>query len=381
MKHVLNNVPRYYEPYVNDCFATAYGACLAHQGHNTQLVLADYLSFMFDEETGYIGTTYMYRYSTSVEFTESELNSSLAFIYFPKTTEFQGDTEKTISVKYQDRIQISMFIHDDPEVAAARVKALIDAGKPVAIVVDLHYMSYHKAFMNDHGLHAMVVVGYDEENGTYDVFDKYALSSSDYDGTLPMSAIREGRLSDTPRQNHLIGEYRRPIRNLWMEFDTGTDFQITQAKLLAVIEESYARMSGTHPLYPGESGLQRIEAFMESLRLRKEEPLDEAKVNLFKEYYNTSLKRVARGRRRFRVFIEEIADMLPRNIVDALSEQLQLSEKRWDICANTALKLAISKAPRLFDDLERNLQIILEIEGGIVELLRECHQSFTVKES
>ncbi|WP_189010310.1 BtrH N-terminal domain-containing protein [Paenibacillus marchantiophytorum] len=381
MKNSVENVPRYYETYINDCFAAAYGACLAHQGHNPNIVLADYLSFMFNEETGYMGTTYMYRYSTSVEFTESELNSSLEFAYFPKTTYFNGSQETEGALEHSDRIQISLHIHDDPEVASDRVRELIDGDKPVAAVVDLYYMSYHRAYLKEHGLHAVVITGYDYEQKTYDIFDKYLLSSSDFDGKVPMDAFMQARLSDTPRISSVVGEYRRPIRHLWMEFDTGREFQITKDKLLAILQESYTRMRGEQSHNVGETGLGRIDAFRKSILLRKEQPIDETVALFFREYYNTCLKRVARGRNRFLVFVEEIADMLPQEAVTILGDQLRESAKRWDICANLALKLAISKAPRLLDDLERNLQAIIEIESRVVEQLRICMLAQSKKES
>ncbi|UJF32363.1 BtrH N-terminal domain-containing protein [Paenibacillus hexagrammi] len=378
MKNIVEHVPRYFEPYVNDCFATAYGACLAHLGHDPRLVLADYLSFMFDPSTNFIGTTFMYRFSTSVEFTEAELNSSLGLAYFPETTYYDPDAPYTENEKHRDKIRFQLYIHDDSEVAAARLKELIDSNKAVAAVVDLYYMSYHRAYMKEHGLHAIVITGYDEEKGVYHVFDKYLLSSSDFDGEIPMEDIITARLSDVPRLNPIIGEYRRPIRNLWMEFDAGSDYTPDRAKLLGILRESYSRMSGREEASTGYSGLRSIEEFRQSLLRRKEHPVDTDTANFFKEYYNVCLKRVARGRNRFRVFLLEIADLLPQETVGVITEQLAESAKRWDICANLSLKLAISKSVRMYDDLDRNVQAILEIESAIVEQLRLCEMELQV---
>ncbi|MCD1258648.1 BtrH N-terminal domain-containing protein [Paenibacillus athensensis] len=371
-KNIVENVPRYYETYVNDCFATAYGAVLAHKGFNPNIILADYLSFMFDPKTEYYGTTYLYRFSTSVAFTEAELNTSLEFAYFAPTTYFSECENVGEVTKHKDRVHITMYIDDDPEVAARRVEELVDSQVPVAAVVDLYYMSYHRAYQNEHGLHAIVLTGYDNENQEYHLFDKYLLSSSDFDGVLPMQAIRDGRISDVPRNNPIIGEYRRPIRHLWMEFNADPSFEVTDEKVFALLRESYLRMSGQKGVFDYVTGIQAIEELRKSVLGYKEKPGDQAAAAYFKEYHNTCLKRVARSRQRFAVFIREVADRLPQECVDILLENVQESAKRWDIISNISLKFAITKAHRMLDDMERNIQAIIEAESKVIEQLELC---------
>jgi hypothetical protein len=372
-QYVVPGVPRYYENYVNDCFATVYGAAISHQGFNPNIILADYLSFMYEEETKYIGTTYMYRYSASMEFSEEELNTSLEFARFSKTTYYSDCETVGILNDYKDRIHINFYIDDDTNVAVSRLEELINANKPVAAVVDLYYMSYHRAYLKEHGIHGIIITGYNKISGEYEIFDKYLLSSSNFDGRLPIADVVTARTSECIRTNPMVGEYKRPIRNLWMEFDVDPGFRVSEDKLFAVLQESYLRMNGLKKVNGIAVGLDRLEAFRADILKLKEKELDERTLFLFKDYYNTCLKQVARSRVRFKVFVQEISSLLPQEVSAKLIDDLQESAKRWDICANLSLKLGISKSVRLIDDLDRNLKTILEIERAIMENLNLCN--------
>lgn len=371
-KQTVLDVPRYFEPYVNDCFAAAYGAVISHMGLNPSIILADYLSFMYEDSTQYIGTNFMYRFSNSVEFTEEELNTSHEFVYLPKTTVFDEHLKLEQTNKYKDRIQINMFITDDNDIANARMKELIDAQKPFCAVVDLFYMPYHKAFQKEHGLHAVVITGYDEEKGTVEFFDKYKLSDSDFDGVLELEQINASRISDVPRVNPVVGLYKRPIRNLWMEVIIDKDFEITEEKVIEKINRSCCLMLGQKEVLGNECGLKRLEAFRDSLLKRKEEEFTEATVQMLKTYYNVLLKRVSRSRTRFKVFIQEMGEKLySEEIFAKIIEDLAASSMKWDILANLALKLGISKKVILFDDMARHLEDIIELESNIVNHLQQ----------
>ena len=69
-KHFIDGVPRYFMPHVHDCFHNALAAQLLYTGYNVNLVLADYLCFMYDKENGYMGVNYLFKYFTSVQFSE-----------------------------------------------------------------------------------------------------------------------------------------------------------------------------------------------------------------------------------------------------------------------------------------------------------------------
>lgn len=364
----ITGVPRYFEPFVNDCFHNAYGAVVSYMGLNPQLVLADYLSFMYDPETAYIGVNYLYRHSTSVQFSEEELNTSLEFVYQPETKYFDPVTGGS-PVRYPDKLQINMYISDDPIVADSRLKQLIAGNKPVIAVVDLHYMRYHRAYQKEHGLHAVIITGYNEEEGCYELFDKYRLSSSDFDGKLPMDEIKAGRMSDNPLSNAMIGDYKRHIRNLWMELDCGPEFKVTKEKVSAVLVESSRRMRGEKLVLGRKCGFERLEAFRGDLRSKKASSLDDYHLYLFKTYYNTNFKSVARNRLRFRAFINETKDYFTRDTADSVSELLLESAKHWDIAANVSLKLGVAKKLELIDDLDRQFQSIIEIEKRAIDRL------------
>jgi hypothetical protein len=372
---VVEGVPRYFETYVNDCFATAYGALISHAGYNPNIILAEYLSFMYDPETEYIGTNFLYRFSATVEFSEEELNTSLEFAYFPKTTYF-SDPEDTGKInRRKDMINITMYIDDNKEIAHNRMKELIDEGKPVMAVVDLYYMFYHKAYNKERGLHAVVVTGYDDENGIVELFDKYKLAESDFDGELSLAEFVEARVSDVPRENMMVGEYRRPIRNLWMEMNVDPEFRVTNEKIFNLIRESCSRMLGERTLLGQGSGLERLDAFRKDMLAKKEKAFDDRELFLFRNYYNTTLKRVARSRYRYRAFLEELGALLPEAVIAEVSAELTESGKRWDICANLFLKMAISKKTSLLDDIDKHLSAIIEIESKIIDRLGHCVQS------
>lgn len=368
----INYVPRYFEPYVNDCFANAYGALLLHKGLDPKVMLAEYLCFEFDEESGFIGSNYLYRYSTTVMFSEKELNTSLPFIYFPPTSYFDEHAVQRNNLKYRDKVQISFFVHDDNRIAEEHMKRLLDSAEPVIAVVDLYEMSYHRAYQKEHGLHAVVVTGYDEDNGTYELFDKYELSSSDFDGTLPKDEINRARTSNNPVTNPVVGDTDRPIRNLWMEVSKDDSFRIKDEQLIEFLQETCLRMHGCSSAIDGPTGLDRMNDFRVYLLALKDQTLDERAIFMFRTYYNTTFKRLARHRKRFNVFIQEAAHLLPKDMGQVLMELMEDSAKRLDICANISLKLGITKSKRLLDDIDKHLNAIIEVESQVIGLLESA---------
>ncbi|HEX3029382.1 MAG TPA: BtrH N-terminal domain-containing protein [Clostridia bacterium] len=372
-KAAIENVPRYFAPHINDCFHNGYAAILSFLNQNPDIILADYLSFMYDIKTGFIGVTFYYRHSVSVEFSEEELNTSMEFVYLPGTTVFDPETISSKDFSTKEKVNINMFIHDDAEVAYSRLKELIDGGSPVMLVVDLYYMPFHRAYQKDHGLHCIVVTGYDEEEGTFDVFDKYRLSSSDFDGKLPMSVVRDGRISDNPLSNAMAGNYKRPIRNLWMEVNVNKDFNVDESKIFKVFSESCMRMTGSKKVLGDICGLAKLEEFRNDL-LKKKETIDEKTLFYFRTYLNGSFKNIARQRKRFGVFINEVSAILPQSTVKEITDLITQSSTNWDICANVAYKFGITKSLSLIDDLYSRLGNIKEIEAEITKKLSDITQ-------
>ncbi|NEW06269.1 BtrH N-terminal domain-containing protein [Paenibacillus sp. SYP-B3998] len=367
-QHLINGVPRYYVPYLSDCFATAYAAVLAHKGQNPNIVLAEYLNFMYDETEEMIGNNFLYRFTPSVEFTEAELNTSLPFVYQPATTIYSGNMD-AVQTSREDKIQIRLYICDDAEVAHERLKQLIRNDEPLCTVVNLFEMHYHGAYKKEHGLHAIVVTGYDEDAGTLHLFDKYKISNSDFDGTMTIEEVKVARLSTCELSNPAAGPYTRQIRNLWMEIEVPDSFQVTQECFYTMLEESSARMLGSKQVLGKRCGLERIEAFRSDLLLKKESTLDERAIYMFKLYYSTFLKRIARTRRHFKACIEDMGDMLPQALKDNLLELLDETIKRWEIVSNVSLKLGITKKMSLLDDMDKHLKAIIELESDIATKL------------
>lgn len=371
-RHSIQGVPRYFAPHVGDCFAGAYGAVVKHMGLCPEIVLADYLCFMYDEQTEYIGINFLNRFSTSVEFTEEELNSSMEFAYLPPTAIYQEEKGPIEFPDYKDRIQIRMLIHDDANTAYRRTKERLDADQPVIAVVDLHEVSYHRAYNKEHGIHAVVLTGYDEEKQVYELFDKYKLSSSDFDGTLPMQEIMKARSAHCLQDNPITGPFSRPVRNLWMELQAGEEFRVTKDKIRAIIRKSSQRMKGLQLVHGQSCGLERLEAFRQGLMRKKERAFDELEVYRFRTYYNRAMKGLSRQRKRFQAFIQEVGAMIPADVSAELIKELEGSAMRWDICANLSLKLGIAKKPAILDELDAQLGLIHEAETKIVSYLDRC---------
>lgn len=367
-KQRIPNVKKYFETHVNDCFTNAYASVISHLGHNPNVLLADYLSFLFDEGSGMIGVNFLLRDSPSVEFTSEELNTSLEFAYLPGTT-YYSDSIAGQDAADNDRLLIRFFIHDDPNLAYSRLKTLITSGTPVIVVVDLHEMRYHKAYQKEHGLHAIVITGFDEEADTYTMFDRYPLASSDFSGELLMSEVNRGRMSDTPLRNPLNGEYKRPVRHLWIEIDIHPTFAIREEKLRALLAESGRRLCGRRKLFGQECGLARIDAFRHALLDRRDHPLDERGIYVLKTYYFNALRSVSRNRRRFAAFLREIRDVLPDIPVSGMEADLETSARSWEICANLCLKSAISKKLSLLVSAADHLQTVIRTEAGIADRL------------
>ncbi|WP_182302333.1 BtrH N-terminal domain-containing protein [Cohnella cholangitidis] len=371
VRHSAEGVPRYFSPHAADCFNNVYGAALSHLGLNPDIVLADYMNLMYDEETRCIGINFLMRFSASNEFTEEELNSSMEFAYLPATSLFdRRGAESERFRRCKDRVHIRLLLTDDPETAHLRLKERIDAGKPHIVAVDLHEMSYHRAFGREHGLHAVVITGYDEEANVYELFDKYKHSSSDFDGTLPMEEVRRGRSGICRYDNPLTGPFAREVRNMWMEVDADPAFRVEPDKLRNVFRVSVRRMKGEETVLGQPCGLQRIARFREAVtETGARSSSAEKEVYLFRHVYNRNLKQVSRQRKRFLVFAEAIGFMLPASLLEMLRERLEESAMRWDICANLALKYGISRKPDALEEMARQLFLIEGLEREIAEKL------------
>lgn len=361
----IENVPRFFEPYVSDCFHNALSAQLLYLGLNPNIILADYLSFLYDKETGYMGVNYLYKYNTSVEFSEKELNTSFEQAYFP-VPEIYNNNISIHNNLSGDQLIVKMYIENDSDCAYNRVKELIDQDIPVVAAVDLFYMKYHRAYQREHGLHYVVITGYNEEEGWYELFDKYKLSSSDFDGRLSIDEIREARASENPLNNAMMGEYTRPIQNVWCELENYKDFQINKDRIIATLKESCSRMNSEKKVLDNQCGFEAINTLIRDFDSKKSDELSQKNQYMFKTYYNETFKTIARSRKRFRVFINELNDLIPQNIQNEISNLLEESSKHWDICANLSLKLGITKKIVLLDDIINQLKNVIEKEQTVI---------------
>lgn len=365
-KHSIMDVPRYFVSYTNDCFQNAYGSVISYLKLNPDLLLSDYLSFVYNPEAGFAGVNYLHKESASVEFSEEELNISQEYIYYPATTYFSKRGEKYNKALPNDKIKITWYIDDDRDIAYSRMKELIDKDMPVVVVVDLYHISYHKAYQKEHGLHAIVVTGYDEEENYVELFDKYKFSNCDFDGRLPIDELMKARGSE-----NCSDKITRPIRNLWMEFDGNGQFVYSEKRWKAVIEESCRRMYGERELLGCKSGFNSIEAFRKDLLEKKNKSVDQDFNNLFRNYYSAAFRGISRSRNRFIAFLNTLDSELPQELVTEAANLLKQSAKAWEINANLSIRLAITKNMSGFDNISEQLIAICNYEGKAVEMLHK----------
>lgn len=371
-KHFIDGVPRYFMPYSHDCFHNALASQLLYMGCNINIVLADYLSFMYDSENGYIGLNYPVKPSTTLELKEEELNTSMEFVYLPVPEYYSSKNKVQQTAKKEERISIKMYVDTDYEEAYARAKELIDSNKPVVAAIDLYHMPYHKYYKSGHALHYVVITGYDEDKRVFSLFDKNRITASDFDGEIGMDAVRTARSSEYKLTDGLRGEYTKALMNIWAEIEVGDNFKISEERIKNVLIESCKRMNGEKTVLGNKCGLGALELFTEELRAKKQEGLDDRNSYLFRTYYNENFKLISRGRKRFKEFISELGEWIPANIIEDTSEYLEQSAVHWDVCANLCIKLGITKSMSVLDNMTRQLQIVREVEQKITENLYRC---------
>ncbi len=365
-KKSIPGVPRYFETYVCDCFQNALAAQLKFLGQKPEIILADYLSLMYDENTGYIGVNYLFKPNTTVEFSEEELNTSLEFVYLPVPEYYNSDKE---SKSFSDRIRVNMYMEKGEHEAFLHIKGLIDNDIPAIAAVDLFFMPYHRAFQKEHGLHYIVITGYDEDEQCFELFDKYKLSSSDFDGRLSFKQISLARSSDNPQRNAILGEYKRPLQNIWAKSLIDKDFNVNEVKTINILKESCNRLGGRKKVLDNKCGLEMLDCLIKDLLNKKIEGIDQRSQFLFRTYYNESFKTIARSRMRFNAFLKEITGLIPQSLLDEISQDLNCSSKYWDISANISLKLAITKSLALVDNMCEQIALIKKAESRAVEKL------------
>lgn len=363
-KHSIKNVPMYFTPYTNDCFQNAYGSIVSYLGLNPDLILADYLSFAYEPQSGIAGRNYLHKESTSVEFSEEELNISLEYVHYPETTNFSKREDKEIEKIQDDKIRIIWYIEDDQHIAYLRMKELIDSEMPVVVVVDMYYMNYHKAYLKEHGLHAVIVTGYNEEENFVELFDKYRISGSDFAGRISIDDLMLARGSENRSDR-----FARPIRNLWMEFTKNDEFFYNDNRWRAIIEESCRRMQGEKELLGCKCGLESLESFRRDLLAKKDQKPEPELMSLFRNYYSALFRDLSRSRKRFSAFLNALGSSLPEELVAELTSLLKESADSWEINANLSVRLSITKKMESIDKLDERLIEIWNCENAVVDKL------------
>ncbi|MEO3944722.1 BtrH N-terminal domain-containing protein [Gorillibacterium sp. CAU 1737] len=366
-RSIVEGVPRYYEPYVNDCFYNAYGALLGFKGVDPALALADYLSFLYDPMTEQIGVNYMLRSSDTFYYTEEELNTSLPYAHLQATKEFSGEEEALDPDA--PRYEVRLYTHPSAEVAEQRLKERLAEGEPMIVVVNLYEIPYHGAYQKQHGIHAVVVTGYDEEQGVYHLFDKYEMSNSNFDGTLPRDVVEAGRSTSSVTENPVSGTTVRQMEHLWMEVQVPSHFQLKEGSAKQLLSESRRRMEGRDLLLGYPCGFPAMDDFLEALQAKRSRPFDDTEKRRFRFYYNRSLKTIVRQRRRFLVFLQRAGAAFGWTIPAEAKEWLEEAALRWDIAANVALKLGLTGKLALLDDFIEQLRLARAAEEQLVSWL------------
>lgn len=365
------DVPRYYEPYVCDCFTNGYGALLQHRKLDPALGLADYLNFMYDPQLQQIGINFLHGYSDTVMFSEEELNSSMPFAYLPPTSVYSEPVAELPPELTKDRFAIRQFVHDDPAVADAQLQDKLRQGEPVSVVVNLHHIHYHRAYGTQHGIHALVVTGYDAATDEYLLFDKYAMSSSDFDGRLSRQELLTARNSLCDMSNPLVGEQSREVRNLWMELvaDPALVFKEEQARIL--MTGSLRRMKGEEQVLGVRCGFPAFALFCSDLAAKVDQPFDERERFRFRFNYYNALKAVGRQRKRFLAFLTAADAAYGWNTLAKAGEWLTTAAQHWDIAANLSLKLGLTAKLPLLAELTARVELAQEVEQQFITWLEE----------
>ncbi len=375
-RHLILNTPKYFKPYVNDCFVNALAPELVRRELNPNLILADYLSFLYDRESGYIGNSTFIKPNDIVFTPEEMLNTQARFLYLHKPRFYLVDD---LSNMHDDKINIVFYIENDSDRAYSRLRELIDNDIPVIVAVDLFHMPYHRAFEKAHGLHYVVITGYDEAEGYLELFDKYKISGSDFEGRLPIEQVKSARCSENPLSDPLMGDYHRPVKNLWAEVLVGKHFKITPADIRAILLESMLRMTGKTSILGNRCGLETLDLFSEDFLLKKAEGLNDKNAFLFRTYYNEAFKAMARSRKRFNMFITENSFLFPRELREELSNLLDDSSKCWDVAANLCYKLTISRKMEIVDSIGSQLKQLKDDETMFTRKLEQILQLMDVK--
>jgi len=94
-------------------------------------------------------------------------------------------------------------------------KGLLDNGQVFIAIVDVFYLRYRKEFNNTHGAHAVIVVGYDENNDTVTIYDWY--EPYFFHGDISFSSFFAARSSVNKKDNNPYSGW--PIYNKWFEMN------------------------------------------------------------------------------------------------------------------------------------------------------------------
>ncbi|MFZ1527883.1 MAG: BtrH N-terminal domain-containing protein [Ferruginibacter sp.] len=259
--------------------------------------------------------------------------------------------------------------------ALTDLKKSIDSDKPLAVYVDMFYLSYIKK-TNHFGGHVIVVFGYDEEKDVFYVSDR---DSVEKQIALNPEAIKSN-YHIIPTKELVVARSSAflpfPAKNKWIDafLSAHSRTEITPLMIVKSIKYNLAAMTKQREK---NIGLPAIKLFSEKILLWKnmpEEVLSAGALNCYTMINQIGGTGGGAFRSMYGNFLREAAEVLKsKQLAGCGANYLEVSEK-WDKVAQDFLEIHQFPATGKIQEISRAVYRIFEKERKILASLEQLVQ-------
>lgn len=254
----------------------------------------------------------------------------------------------------------------DAKEAWSAMKHLIDEGKPTPALADAYYLDYYSPENRHHAPHYVILVGYDEEQGTVHIVDpspwqlfKGDISLGDFKSALDSSYFHNAK------------------RNLWLEFEfpaqsVGHTPDALRAKMRRNVEEMLegrrdADILGEMEVFWGMEGVRTFAQDVEGWASMEKEVL----IGHMKACFD-GLKKVACRLDGHAHFLASAGETLESRDLNEISFEVGKLAQSWFLPGNMFFKGSKKDPLAMLPRIHRRLLDIADKEEQVLIALKEA---------
>lgn len=248
--------------------------------------------------------------------------------------------------------------------------------REIIVGVDSYFLPHLPFYGTSHGLHSVILKGYDERTEKVKIVDW--VDPWYYEGDIGLKAFLDSRESSNEDDGGMFSNI--PIKNRWQEvyLETwdGKLEQLIKGQIILSIEQFY------RPGLPEGKGIVRgidaivhLYSILEILRSLSKEGQERLLDRFHRVLYRSNHRRKFWGD-----FIDKIPSDYCIPILKEYAKEIHLLEKRWESLTYKLLMLKMRKKQGLLEEILAQMNSLIEIEresgDKLIEYVREMEWQY-----